>query len=125
MAISLHDRMGKLFLALSHPMRLRLLQLLGAREVCVCELVEALHQPQPKISQHLATLRNAGVVAARREGKWMHYRIVAAPDRPARRIVNETLTWLGENKELRARGAVKSIECCPPVLPQRGKKKSI
>lgn len=124
MAISLPDRVGKLFLALSHPMRLRLLQLLGGREVCVCELVEALGQPQPKISQHLAALRNAGIVAARREGKWMHYRIVPAREERARRVVNEAIKWLGDNREAQASGAVKGLDCCLPAPAQRRGRKS-
>src|ERR1700741_692699 len=65
-----------LFAALSDRTRLRLLNLMDGREVCVCYFVEILGQSQPKISRHLAYLRNAGVVNARREGKWMHYRIV-------------------------------------------------
>jgi len=69
----------RLFAALADPTRLRLLNLMNGREVCVCYFVEILGQSQPKISRHLAYLRKAGVVAARREGKWMHYRI----ERPA------------------------------------------
>ena len=65
-----------LFAALSDRTRLRLLNLMDGREVCVCYFVEILGQSQPKISRHLAYLRRAGVVAARREGKWMHYKIV-------------------------------------------------
>jgi DNA-binding transcriptional ArsR family regulator len=65
-----------LFAALSDRTRLRLLNLVDGREVCVCYFVEILSQSQPKISRHLAYLRRAGIVAARREGKWMHYRIV-------------------------------------------------
>ena len=64
-----------LFAALADTTRLRLLNLMAGREVCVCYFVEILRQSQPKISRHLAYLRKAGIVAARREGKWMHYRI--------------------------------------------------
>src|SRR5881296_3989676 len=64
-----------LFRALADHTRLRLLNLMGDDEVCVCFLVEALGVTQPKISRHLAYLRRAGIVTARREGKWMHYRI--------------------------------------------------
>src|ERR1700753_1653057 len=67
------------FAALSDPTRLRLLNLMNGREVCVCYFVEILKQGQPKISRHLAYLRSAGIVSARREGKWMHYSL----DRPA------------------------------------------
>src|SRR3989304_6145085 len=72
--------MELLFRALADRTRLRLLNLMGEDEVCVCFLVEALKLTQPKISRHLAYLRRAGLVAARREGKWMHYRLVTPSD---------------------------------------------
>ena len=71
-----------LFAALADRTRLRLLNLMNGREVCVCYFVEILGQSQPKISRHLAYLRRAGIVAARREGKWMHYKIMC-PHMPA------------------------------------------
>jgi ArsR family transcriptional regulator len=67
--------LAELFAALADTTRLRLLNLMADREVCVCYFVEVLGQSQPKISRHLAYLRRAGIVAARREGKWMHYSI--------------------------------------------------
>jgi ArsR family transcriptional regulator len=60
---------------LTDPTRLRLLRLLRRQELCVCELVDALHMPQYKISRHLRNLRVVGLVEARREGRWMHYRL--------------------------------------------------
>jgi ArsR family transcriptional regulator len=68
------------FRALADGTRLRLLNLLGEDEVCVCFLVEALKLSQPKISRHLAYLRRAGIVLTRRDGKWMHYRLIAPAD---------------------------------------------
>jgi ArsR family transcriptional regulator len=66
---------GDLFTVLSDPTRLRALMLIEAEgEVCVCELTHALDESQPKISRHLALMREAGLVEARREGTWMHYR---------------------------------------------------
>jgi ArsR family transcriptional regulator len=68
-----------LFKALSDPTRLRLAVLLAIRgETCVCELAEALGEPDFKISRHLGILRAARIVDARREGAWMHYRLVEA-----------------------------------------------
>ena len=61
--------------ALTDPTRLRLLRLLRQQELCVCELVDALRIPQYKISRHLRRLRATGLVEARREGRWMHYRL--------------------------------------------------
>ena len=69
-----------LFRALADRTRLRLLNLMGENEVCVCYLVEALKLSQPKISRHLAYLRRAGIVVARRDGKWMHYRLALPSD---------------------------------------------
>jgi ArsR family transcriptional regulator, arsenate/arsenite/antimonite-responsive transcriptional repressor len=68
-------RAEKLFRALADRTRLRLLNLMSGQEICVCYLVEVLGLSQPKISRHLAYLRRAGIVSARRQGRWMHYRI--------------------------------------------------
>ena len=65
-----------LFKALSDPTRLRLVVLLAMHgEVCVCVMAEALDEPDFKISRHLRVLRSAGIVEARRDGTWMHYRL--------------------------------------------------
>jgi ArsR family transcriptional regulator len=64
----------RLFSALSDTTRLRALKLIQSEgEVCVCELTFALEESQPKISRHLALLRDAGILTPRREGTWMHY----------------------------------------------------
>jgi ArsR family transcriptional regulator len=68
------------FKALADATRLRILGLLLTGEVCVCHIHESLRIPQPKASRHLAYLRKAGLVAARREGLWMHYRLAELPD---------------------------------------------
>lgn len=86
------------FQALGDRTRLRLLNLMGDQEICVCYLVEILDSPQPKISRHLAYLRRAGMVAARREGKWMHYRIVMPQHVGATQILKQTLAALKEEK---------------------------
>ena len=65
-----------LFSILSDSTRLRALMLIQAEsEVCVCELTFTLSESQPKISRHLALMREAGIVESRREGTWMHYRM--------------------------------------------------
>lgn len=65
-----------LFKALSDPTRLRLSVLLAIRgETCVCDLAAALDEPDYKISRHLGILRSSGLVKARREGAWIHYRL--------------------------------------------------
>ena len=63
-----------LFAALSDPTRLKAVMLIRAGgELCVCELTSALEEIQPKVSRHLAVLRNTGVVNSRRDGRWIHY----------------------------------------------------
>lgn len=103
-----------LFSALSDRTRLRLLNLMDGREVCVCYFVEILGQSQPKVSRHLAYLRRAGVVAARREGKWMHYRIVMPAQAGAARILRETLAVLREEKAMQADRTRLNKACCAP-----------
>jgi ArsR family transcriptional regulator len=102
------------FQALGDTTRLRLLNLMGEQEVCVCYMVEILGGPQPKISRHLAYLRNAGIVAARREGKWMHYRVVMPPHIGATQILRQTLDWLKEEKAMQADRALLTRACCSP-----------
>lgn len=110
-----------LFAALADRTRLRLLNLMSGREVCVCYFVEILRQGQPKISRHLAYLRNAGIVAARREGKWMHYRICPPTDAAAASIFSTVLASLRADKQMQADLAKFDRACCSPrklVLPE-------
>ena len=95
--------------------RLRLLNLMRDREVCVCFFVETLQTSQPKISRHLAYLRRSGLVAARREGLWQHYSIVPPADAAVARVLRETLTAMAEDKE--AQRDIQRLEraCCSPA----------
>src|SRR6202453_5428667 len=104
----------RFFQALGDNTRLRLLNLMGEQEICVCYFVEILGGPQSKISRHLAYLRSAGIVAARREGKWMHYRIVMPPHIGAAQILKQTLGWLKEEKAMQADRARLTKACCAP-----------
>lgn len=106
-----------LFRALADRTRLRLLNLMGDDEVCVCFLVEALKVTQPKISRHLAYLRRAGLVAARRDGKWMHYRLSAPPDDNARTIFSAVRSGLTEDKEMQLDRSRLVRLCCSPTVP--------
>ncbi len=106
-----------LFKALADRTRLRLISLVGDSEVCVCFLVVILKISQPKISRHLAYLRRAGLVTARREGKWMHYRLTEPADEHAARIFREVRAALAEHPELqRDREKLRQV-CCAPSLP--------
>jgi len=69
-------RAAGLFQALSDEKRLRILSMLGSGERCVCELTDALDVGQSLLSFHLKTLREAGLVTDRREGRWVYYRLV-------------------------------------------------
>ena len=114
--------MELLFKALADRTRLRLLNLMGEDEVCVCFFVEVLKTNQPKISRHLAYLRKAGLVGARREGKWMHYRITTPEDAHAARIFAEVRAWLAAEREMqRDRERLRQVCCAPrpPVQLQR------
>jgi len=105
------------FRALADRTRLRLLNLMGGDEVCVCFFVEILKTNQPKISRHLAYLRRAGIVGARREGQWIHYRIVEPVDPAAARVLKDTMSWLANDSEMqRDRQRLTKI-CCAPQLP--------
>ena len=106
-----------LFKALADRTRLRLINLMGDDEICVCFLVEVLKINQPKISRHLAYLRRAGVVASRREGKWMHYRIVEPDDRHAARIFGEVRASLKSGAATQRDRARLTKLCCAPRLP--------
>jgi ArsR family transcriptional regulator len=106
-----------LFKALADQTRLRLINLMGDDEVCVCFFVEVLKTNQPKISRHLAYLKRAGVVSARREGKWMHYRIVEPSDQHAAKIFREVRAWLENAPAMQTDRARLRKICCAPQLP--------
>jgi ArsR family transcriptional regulator len=103
------------FQALGDNTRLRLLNLMGEQEICVCFFVEILGQGQPKISRHLAYLRRAGIVEARRDGKWMHYRIVMPPNVGASQVLRQTLAWLKDDRSMQADSSRLSKACCSPA----------
>ena len=63
------------FRALSDPLRLQILELLRAQELCVCELCEKLEVSQSKLSFHLKNLKEANFVHSRQQGRWMYYRL--------------------------------------------------
>jgi ArsR family transcriptional regulator len=111
--------MASLFKALGDPTRLRILGLLLAGEVCVCHIHESLNIPQPRASRHLAYLRRAGLVEARREGLWMHYRLAQLPD-PAHGAILDAVTRALTQLDSARRDALrlqKRTGCCLPSLP--------
>ena len=106
-----------LFKALADRTRLRLINLIGDEEVCVCFFVEVLKTSQPKISRHLAYLRRAGLVAARRDGKWIHYRLVEPADSHAASIFREVRVWLQNDQSMQGDRTQLTKICCAPQLP--------
>jgi ArsR family transcriptional regulator len=123
-----HVPLAGIFAALADTTRLRLLNLMAGREVCVCYFVEILRQGQPKISRHLAYLRKAGIVAARREGKWMHYRISPPSDAAAASILAATLASFRADKQMQADLAKLNRACCAPqklVVPEGAPRPSL
>jgi ArsR family transcriptional regulator len=106
--------LDRLFRALGDPTRLRLLNLMAEQEICVCYFTEVIGAPQPKISRHLAYLRRAGLVAARREGKWMHYRLAVPPSPQAAAILKSVLEALKRDTQLRRDLQRLNRACCGP-----------
>ncbi len=90
------------FRALADNTRLRLIHLLGDDELCVCSCVEVLRTNQPKVSRHLAYLRRAGLVAARRDGKWTHYRLTQPSDIHVARIFSELRARLANEPQMQS-----------------------
>lgn len=86
--------MANLYMALADQTRLRLLALMRDGEVCVGDFTDALGDSQPKISRHLAYLRNAGIVDTRRDGKWIHYSIRWPEEEGGRAMLQAALEWL-------------------------------
>jgi ArsR family transcriptional regulator len=107
-----------LFSALADRTRLRLLNLLGGGEVCVCYFVELLDEPQPKISRHLAYLRRMGLVSARREGKWMHYKIATPSDPVTARVLECVLGAAAEERQMQRDRERLDRACCAVRLPE-------
>lgn len=106
--------MERFFQALGDKTRLRILNLMGDQEICVCYFVEILGGPQSKISRHLAYLRSAGIVAARRDGKWIHYRISIPTHAGAAQILRQTLAALKDEKTMQADLMRFAKACCSP-----------
>lgn len=105
------------FRALADPTRLRIINLLGDQEVCVCFFVEIFKTNQPKVSRHLAYLRRAGIVAARREGIWMHYRISTPRDENAAKVLADVREWLAKDAGMQQDCRRLHKICCAPELP--------
>jgi ArsR family transcriptional regulator len=83
---TLAPKVETICLGLSDPTRLKLLSRIGKEEVCVCDLQAFVKRDQPTVSRHLAMLRKCGLVEARKEGRWSHYRRTQLPPALARLV---------------------------------------
>ena len=89
----------KVIKALSDPSRVKIVNALEVRELCVCELREVIGLAQPTVSKHLKVLEEAGLVVSRKEGQWVYYRLFPAS------IYAETLLenlhgWLAQDRDV-------------------------
>ena len=112
--------METVFKALADATRLRILGLLLTGEVCVCHIHQSLKIPQPKASRHLAYLRRAGLVATRRDGLWIHYRL-ATPSDPVVAAISEAARHALTHMDIVHRDAErlrKKNGCCVPAPSQ-------
>jgi len=119
------DSLETLFKALADRTRLRIIGLLAAGEVCVCDIHESLGLRQPTTSRHLAYLRRTGLVSARKQGLWVHYRLADLPDPVMRTVldaVGHALRHLSAAERDRQRLARRLPElglqdgsCCAPT----------
>lgn len=105
------------FAALADRTRLRLLNLLREGEVCVCFFAGTLATNNPKISRHLAYLKRANLVTARRDGKWVHYSIKRPDNAHAAELFDATLKMLETDKEMISDRKRLDAFCCAPDAP--------
>lgn len=105
------------FNALADRTRLRILNLIGNDEVCVCFFVEVLQTNQPKISRHLAYLKKAGLVKTRKDGLWMHYRVVEPEQEDAALILENVRSYMEKDEEMQADRERMIHVCCAPEVP--------
>ncbi|ADQ05700.1 regulatory protein ArsR [Caldicellulosiruptor owensensis OL] len=73
--MQMEERLAKIFKALAHPIRVKIVEKLSEGEKCVCELLEFVEYSQPNLSQHLKILKEAGIIEHRKIGQNIHYRI--------------------------------------------------
>jgi ArsR family transcriptional regulator len=104
---------ARLFKAVGDEARLRIVALLSHGELCVCHLEAALEIPQPSASRHLAVLRAAGLVEARREGTWVYYRLAAQADELCRSQLKSLVKAFARDEQL-GRDVERLLKSCGP-----------
>ena len=105
----------RMFRAFSDETRLRILHLLAKGELCVCDIMDVLDAPQPKVSRHLSYLKRAGLVSDRKEGPWRHYSLSPSKSSFQKRLIGCLDACLDEAPILRRDalrlGAVRRTDC--------------
>jgi ArsR family transcriptional regulator, arsenate/arsenite/antimonite-responsive transcriptional repressor len=109
--------MATVFKALADVTRLRILGLLLAGEICVCDIHDSLKIPQARASRHLAYLRRSGLVDTRRDGLWVHYRLGTLPDPVLAAVVDAVRHAVTHVDAVRKDGErlQKKTGCCVPA----------
>ncbi len=105
--------LSRLCKALGDETRVRILALLAHGELCVCHVEAALGLSQPAASRHLAVLRTAGVVEARRQGSWVYYRLARQQDDRTRRVL-QALSRSFAREETRRRDYERLVRATGP-----------
>jgi ArsR family transcriptional regulator, arsenate/arsenite/antimonite-responsive transcriptional repressor len=87
--------------AFSDPGRVKIIKMLGEKELCVCEITAALQLAQPTISKHLKILEDAGLVEFSKEGSWVNYRLATdTSNQYAEVMLAHMHSWLSDDKEI-------------------------
>lgn len=109
--LSLED-LAEIASALGEPKRLTVLAMLAKGELCLCDLTEGLGISSSTVSNHMAILKRAGLVEARKDGRWMHFRLSDTNSSPA---VSQALAWVAAHlpKSIEPTSSCNKDECCP------------
>jgi len=119
------DELVRVMKALSDPGRVSILKLLGARELCACEIIRVLGLAQPTISRHMRVLVDAGLVTGRKVGSWVHYRVAEKPASAYAQVMLAQLSgWLEHDPGLAALRACLG-ECAPCAGKPRSREKAM
>ena len=113
------EDLDAVFKGFADPTRIRILSVLAAGELCVCDIVDILRLPQPAVSRHLAYLRRMGLVEATREWKFAHYRLAAPEHAVHQNLLNCVRTCFrgidsldAERRQAEARVLARASEPC-------------
>jgi ArsR family transcriptional regulator, arsenate/arsenite/antimonite-responsive transcriptional repressor len=111
-------QMEELFKACADQTRLRILNLLAREgEICVCHLVDVLQTNQPKVSRHLAYLKRVGLVADRKDGLWVHYRLATPLAEHAQRLLDCFSGCCAEVSQMQQDiAALQNVRCAQPLV---------